>query len=231
MNRRKKAGPPPSAERDHSPADQAADEQIDQLARAVSGSAGEAGQDDSAGVAAAAGADGALVEPAAEAVQRLSAEVEEVRDRYLRLAAEFDNFRKRMTRERAVTWVRAQAEVIANTLDALDDLARVAAIDPSQASVQDVLSGIELVERKLLRELEGAGLARVGQIGDRFDPNLHEAVGAVPASSHEEDGRVAVVLQVGYQFGDVLIRPARVHVSMAPDPDEGGDEPPASERS
>ncbi len=164
----------------------------------------------------------ALVEPADEAIRRLTAEVDEVQDRYLRLAAEFDNFRKRVTRERQEIRARAQAEVVANTLDALDDMGRVTEFDAAQASVQDVLEGVRLVERKLLRDLETAGLARIGQAGERFDPQWHEAVGTVPASSPDDDGTVAAVLQVGYRFGDVLLRPARVRVAMTPDEEESG---------
>jgi molecular chaperone GrpE len=161
------------------------------------------------------GTEAALVEPAEQAVHRLTDELEQLRDRYLRLAAEFENYKKRVARERAETWARAQADVVSSTLDALDDLGRVTRLDPAQATAQDVLSGIELVERKLLRELEGAGLERVGKVGEDFDPHLHEAVGAVPAASAEDDGTVAEVLQVGYRFGAALLRPARVRVSVA----------------
>jgi molecular chaperone GrpE len=159
----------------------------------------------------------ALIEPPDQAVRRLKDEVDTVKDRYLRLAAEFENFKKRMARERAETWARAQADVVSNILDALDDFTRVTQMDPSSAAVPDLLSGVQLVERKLLRELESAGLTRVGRVGESFDPNLHEAVGAVPANSPEDDGSVAAVLQVGYQFGNALLRPARVQVSVTSD--------------
>ncbi len=156
----------------------------------------------------------ALVEPPQQAIQRLTDELEATKDRYLRLAAEFDNYKKRTVRERSEMRGRAQAEVIANTLDALDDLARVSDLDPTAATVQDVLAGVELVERKLLRELESAGLKRVGAVGEDFDPNHHEAIGSVPATGPEDDGTVAAVMQVGYRFGDILLRPARVQVAM-----------------
>lgn len=161
----------------------------------------------------------AVVEPPEQAVQRLGDEFDALKDRYLRLAAEFENYKKRMARERREAWSRAQAQVIANSLDALDDLGRVTALDPSKVSVQDVLSGVQLVERKLLRELESAGLRRIGLVGEDFDPNVHEAVGTMPAPSAEDDGTVAAVLQIGYHFGDVLLRPARVQVSVVA---EGG---------
>ncbi|NIM50099.1 MAG: nucleotide exchange factor GrpE [Gemmatimonadales bacterium] len=156
-----------------------------------------------------------LVELPEEAVRRLTGELEELNDKYLRLAAEFDNYRKRMARERSETWGRAQAELVKNVLDALDDLGRVVSLDVAQANVEDVVAGVDLVERKLMRQLEAAGLGRLGVEGETFDPNYHEAVGAMPAASMEQDGTVAAVLQPGYRLGSMLVRPARVRVFLA----------------
>jgi len=158
----------------------------------------------------------ALVEPADQAVARLTADLEEARDRHLRLAADFDNFRKRTARERLETWTRAQADVVAKLLDAIDDLARVTAIDSAQAATGDVLTGVALVERKLLKTLEGAGLERVGEPGEAFDPTRHEAIGTVAAERDADDGTVADVIQPGYRFGGALLRPARVRVHTWP---------------
>ena len=77
-----------------------------------------------------------------------------------------------------------------------------------------MIKGVELVERKMLKELEAAGLERVGDVGEPFDPNHHEAVGSLPAPSAEEDHTVGAVLQPGYKFSGALIRPARVQVRM-----------------
>lgn len=153
----------------------------------------------------------ALVEPADQAITRLTAELDEARDRHLRLAADFDNFRKRTTRERLETWTRAQADVVARLLDAIDDLARVTALEVTKEAA-DILAGVALVERKLLKELESAGLERLGEPGEPFDPNSHEAIGTVAAQGEAEDGTVADVLQPGYRFGGALLRPARVRV-------------------
>jgi len=156
-----------------------------------------------------------VVEPPEEAVRRLSGELEELNDRHLRLAAEFDNYRKRMVRERAEMRERAQAELVRDMLEAIDDLNRVTSLDHGEAGVKDVLDGVELVERKLHAELERLGVERVGSEGEVFDPNRHEAVGTMPANDHEQDGTVALVLQPGYRFGSVLLRPARVNVFVA----------------
>jgi molecular chaperone GrpE len=107
---------------------------------------------------------------------------------------------------------------VSNILDALDDLGRVADLDAATVTAKDVLSGVELVERKILRELETAGLQRVGQVGERFDPHAHEAIASLPAPSAAEDHMVAAVFQPGYRFGGGLLRPARVQVFIWPDP-------------
>lgn len=151
-------------------------------------------------------------EPAGEAPQRLEREAAEWKDRALRAAAEFENFKKRTARERAETWGRAQGDLIARALDALDDLGRIAALDPAQTSAQALHEGAGLVERKLLKALEGVGLERVDPAGQPFDPNLHEAVMTAPAASPEADHTVGSVFQPGYRMNGVLLRPARVAV-------------------
>jgi len=161
-----------------------------------------------------ASSDGALVEPSDQAVIRLEEELDTLKDRHLRVAAEYENFRKRTARERTELWSRAQADVVSGLLDALDDLGRVSDLDPQVATAEDVIKGVELVERKLFKELETAGLERVGEVGQPFDPNQHEAIGSLPATSAKEDHTVGSVLQPGYKFGGALIRPARVQVRM-----------------
>jgi molecular chaperone GrpE len=174
---------------------------------------GEGVSPDLSGTADREGAAGAaLAEPAAEAQRRLEQEAAEWKDRALRAAAEFENLKKRAARERAETWGRAQADLIGKALDALDDLGRIAALDPAQTSSQALHEGAGLVERKLLKALEGVGLERVDPAGQPFDPNLHEAVMTVPAESPESDHRVGSVFQPGYRLNGVLLRPARVAV-------------------
>jgi molecular chaperone GrpE len=155
----------------------------------------------------------------AGALDAAAAELDALRDRYLRLAAEYDNFRKRTARERLELRGRAQADLVAVLLEALDDLGRVAHLDPAVTAAGDVIAGVELVERKLLRQLEAMGLERVSEVDVPFDPNQHEAIGAVPATRAEQDHTVANVVQAGYRFGGQLLRPARVQVRIWTDPD------------
>ena len=155
---------------------------------------------------------GALVEPAEEAVARLEAQLAELKDRHLRLAAEYDNFRKRTQKERSELWAKAQADLLHRLVDALDDLARFAHVDPGQTDAKTIHDGVEMVERKLWKELEAIGVTRIDQIGVPFDPNLHEAVTTGPADHPAKDHTVGAVLQPGYQLSGALIRPARVTV-------------------
>ena len=153
-------------------------------------------------------------EVAAEAAPDLAAQLAELNDKYLRLAAEYDNYRKRTTRERLELRGRAQADLVAMLIDALDDLGRVAHLAPEATTARDVIAGVELVERKLLKQLEVAGLERVVQVDVPFDPNVHEAIAQAPATAPEQDHTVAAVFQTGYRFNGQLLRPARVQVRI-----------------
>ena len=163
--------------------------------------------------------EGALVEPAPEAVVRLESELGEARlvlaqatDKYLRLAAEFDNYKKRSVKERTEARTRAQVELIDKLVDALDDLARFAHVDPAQTDAKTYHDGVDMVERKVWKQLDGLGVTRIDQPGVPFDPNQHEAVTMAPAPAPAQDHTVGAVLQPGYKLGDALIRPARVVV-------------------
>ena len=166
----------------------------------------------------------ALVEAPEAAVQRLTTELAEQNERCLRLAAEFDNFRKRVERQRSEIRHNARSEVVRSILETLDNLARVTDLDATDANVNDVIAGVQMVERSLSRELEGAGLTKVGSVDERFDPNEHEAVSTAAAPDEERVDLVAAVFQVGYRFGGILLRPARVQVYVAPMVDEDAGE-------
>jgi molecular chaperone GrpE len=151
------------------------------------------------------------MEPEAQAVRRLEDQLEQERERYLRLAAEYDNYRKRIARERAELADRAQAALVGRLLDALDDLERLVA-DGASASAEQVRQAAALVDRKLRKELLAAGLERIDPAGAAFDPSLHEAVATLPPPSPELDHQVSATFQAGYRFKGALVRPARVQV-------------------
>jgi molecular chaperone GrpE len=162
------------------------------------------------GESADAGVEGA--DPEATTTAPSDAQFAELTDRHLRLAAEYDNFRKRTAKERADLWAKAQAELLKDVVDALDDLTRFARVDPAHTDAKTLHEGVNLVERKLWKELEAAGVRRVDQVGVAFNPNVHDAVTTAPAADPSQDHTVGAILQAGYQLGDLLIRPARVQV-------------------
>lgn len=139
-------------------------------------------------------------------------ELDELRDRHLRLAAEFDNFRKRVARERADLTDRAQASLAGRLLDVLDDMERLV-VQAEQGATPDAFrEGVTLVDRKLRKELEAAGLERIDPVGQTFDPQEQEAVSVIAPPKPDDDHLVSATLQPGYRFKGVLVRPARVQV-------------------
>jgi len=145
-----------------------------------------------------------------EATPDLSSEQE----KYLRLAAEYDNYRKRSARERSEAGARAQADLVRQMVEGLDDLARFAHVDPSTTDAETIVQGVDMVEKKIMKALSSAGLRVINPVGETFDPALHEAVATEPTSAQEDDHVVARVYQPGYVFNTQLIRPARVVVKQ-----------------
>jgi molecular chaperone GrpE len=141
-------------------------------------------------------------------------QLNEQRDKYLRLAAEYDNFRKRAGKERQEAGQRAQGDLVKQLIDALDDLARFAHVDPATVDAATVVQGADMVEKKLLKALQSAGLQIIHPLDQPFDPSQHEAVMTEPALSPEDDHMVGRVFQSGYRFGSQLLRPARVVVKQ-----------------
>lgn len=134
-------------------------------------------------------------------------EIEEYRDRAARAEAELANFRTRVERDRAANREAVVAEVIRSLLPAIDDLDRAASHGDLEGSP------LELVAQKMRSSFERYGLRRVGEIGEPFDPALHEALVQLP-SAEATSNTVADVIEVGYALGEKLVRPAKVAVSV-----------------
>ena len=141
-------------------------------------------------------------------------ELEAQRDRYLRLAAEYDNYRKRTAKETQQARARGQGDLIKGMLDSLDDLDRFAHLDASSTDSKTVIDGVALVEKNLFKALTNAGIETINPVEMPFDPNLHEAVSTIAAESPDEDHMVAQVYQRGYMLNGQLLRPARVVVKQ-----------------
>ena len=145
---------------------------------------------------------------------RVDPDVATERDKYLRLAAEYDNYRKRSAKERQDAGSRAQADLVRQLVEALDDVARFAHVDPATTDAVTIVQGVDMVEKKLLKALGNAGLEVINPVGETFDPALHEAVATEPTSAREDDHVVSRVYQPGYVFKSQLLRPARVVVKQ-----------------
>ena len=148
-------------------------------------------------------------EPEAEAE---AAPVVQEDDRLLRLAADFDNFKKRAVRERIEYVALANERLVKDLLPILDDLERAldAVGEHNEASVEE---GVRLVHRSLAQLLERNGVKQISTEG-KFDPHVHEALLSQP--SEAEEGSVIDVVQKGYTIGDRVVRPARVVIAAAP---------------
>jgi molecular chaperone GrpE len=158
-----------------------------------------------------------------EVIEALSTELSELEDRHLRVVAEFDNFRKRTARERAQQSERAQAGLVKDLLESLDDLARVSELGSHDHDAAGILEGVQLVEVKLKRALEQAGLTPIEAVGQRFDPELHDAMVTETTNRPEEDHIVSQELAKGYRFRGNLLRPSLVAVKMYRPDSEGGE--------
>lgn len=144
-------------------------------------------------------------------VEELRAELDQLNDQHLRLAAEFDNYRKRIDRDRQTLVARLRADLVSSLLDVVDDLERVAQSGEGTTAAA-LIDGVRLVEKKFRNVLDAAGLEPIEADDRVFDPATMEAMMTVPTDDPAEDGRVADVFQRGYRVGDVLVRPARVRV-------------------
>jgi molecular chaperone GrpE len=140
-----------------------------------------------------------------------------MRERLLRLQADFENYKKRMDRERGDYHRHATATLVAKLLPVIDNFERALATEPRSEGECAMHQGIALIHRQMMDELKREGLEPLESIGEIFDPSRHEAV-ATDASSGQPPNTVVEEIQRGYFFQDRLLRPAAVRVSVDPDP-------------
>lgn len=151
---------------------------------------------------------------AADPIATLVTERDDFKDRLLRMTAEFDNYRKRVDRERRELSEAAAADLIRDILPIIDDLERAMAAAAGTATDSALVKGIELTHRQLLEQLRRRGVEPVSTLGQIFDPEFHEAVGSVPADGRP-DGEIVAEFRKGYRAGGRLLRPAMVQVAKA----------------
>ena len=159
-----------------------------------------------------------------EEYEGMKAAIEETRDQHLRAAADFDNYRKRMEKDRETLVCFANESLISDLLPILDNLDRALDADQGGDHAGDVLEGVRMISSQLHKVLGQCGLEPLASVGKPFDPSLHEAVGVLKASGHDE-GTVVAELQRGYSLKGKVVRPSMVHVAGEPGGDsENGDE-------
>lgn len=170
--------------------------------------------DETAADQAEAAANPAPVEPA-DAERELQREKEALQDRLLRTAAEFDNYRKRMDRERRELSEYAASDVLLELLPIVDNFERALQAPGGSRDLESFRRGIELIHKQMLDLLRKRNVTPIDALGADFDPNFHQAV-IHEASEEHREGEVMQELQRGYMIGDRLLRPAMVKVAKRP---------------
>lgn len=142
--------------------------------------------------------------------EKIKAELASVQDKYLRLYSEFDNFRRRTTKERADLFKTANQEVLLAMLPVVDDFERALANMPLKEETRPVREGVELIMNKFKNTLTQKGLKEMEAQGSPFDPDFHEAITKIPVQDEAMKGKVVDVLEKGYFLNDKVIRFAKV---------------------
>ena len=166
---------------------------------------------------AAAGETGLAESAPADPLEALRQERDELKDALLRRRAEFENYRRRVERDRGSAATEAEAGILRQLLGTVDNLERALAAGGADSGLRE---GVELTLRELLGLLDSLGVTALAPVGERFDPALHQAILHEPAAGFEA-GTVAEVYRKGYTYKDRLLRPALVKVASAGSPGAG----------
>ncbi len=146
--------------------------------------------------------------------EKLENEVAELKDKYIRLYAEFDNFKRRTSKERSDLFKTANKEVLVSLLPVLDDLERAQKSFKEVKEIGPIKEGVELITNKFKNLMAGQGLTEIKSIGETFDTDLHEAITNVPAPTEKMKGKVIDEMEKGYRLNDKVIRFAKVIVGV-----------------
>ena len=155
-----------------------------------------------------------VADPVMQELKAAKATIEEQKDKYLRLSAEFDNYRKRTLKEKAELIKNGGEKAISAILPILDDLERALQNMQKADDVKAMYEGIDLIYQKFLKGLSQEGLQKMEPVGEAFDTDYHEAVALVPAPSEDQKGKVLDCVQTGYKLNDKVIRHAKVVVAQ-----------------
>ena len=145
-------------------------------------------------------------------IEELKAQLEEQKDRYLRLSAEFDNYRKRTLKERSDMLKTVNGDTLSGMLPVLDDLERAMQSMQKATDVDAVREGVVLIYNKIQEFLKNKGIVEIDAMNQVFDTDLHEAITKIPAPTEDLKGKVVDVIQKGYKIDTKVIRYAKVVV-------------------
>lgn len=146
--------------------------------------------------------------------ENLVKQLEELKDKYLRTVAEFENFKRRTLKEKTELILNGGEKAITAILPIIDDMERAIENAHKQACVDAVEEGWELIYKKLLSTLEGMGVKKIEVDGKDFDVDFHEAVAMVPGMGDDKKGKIIDCVQTGYTLNDKVIRHAKVAVGQ-----------------
>lgn len=137
----------------------------------------------------------------------------ESKEKYLRLAAEFDNYKKRTQREKWQIYVDAASDIIEAVLPFVDNMARATAVSAESEDAKNILEGIKLVERQFLETLKNIGVEEIKAVGEKFNPNFHNAVMHVDDETVDGEEIIVEEFEKGYMYKDKVIRHSTVKVA------------------
>ena len=147
-------------------------------------------------------------------IEKAQAEIEELKDKYLRSVAEFDNYRKRTLKEKAELILNGGEKAVSAILPIIDDMERAIENGAKTDDPAVLREGMELIYNKMMKALEGLGVKKIETDGADFNTDIHEAVAMVPGMGDDKKGKVIDCLQAGYQLNDKVIRHAKVAVGQ-----------------
>ena len=145
-------------------------------------------------------------------VAKLELQLSEAKDKYIRLYSDFDNYKKRLSRERVDLIKSAGQDILQSFLPVIDDIERAMKAMNEAKDIESVKEGMQLVYQKLKAITESKGLKAMESVGKDFDPELHDAIVQLPSPSEEMKGKVVDEIEKGYYLNDKVIRHAKVAV-------------------
>jgi molecular chaperone GrpE len=143
-------------------------------------------------------------------LQKAEADLAEMKDKYLRLYSEFENFRRRTSKEKMDLVKTAGEETILAMLPVLDDFERALKAMSQEDAVKPVREGVELIYNKTLKTLQSKGVSKMSTLGEAFNSDIHEAITQIPVADAKQKGKVVDEVEAGYYLGEKVIRFAKV---------------------